>query len=148
MGTGGDTTTVRKADERIAAESIRRSLGERLSSWLRDHATPVNWIVSIVAAGLMLWAAFQWWERASDLASPCAAVGLSAGICNEVPEFLQGFQFVLAIFGIAAGVAAAALSLVQAILARKLTFMKYAVGLLLGSAVLWVAVYWYGRIFF
>jgi hypothetical protein len=66
-------------------------------------------------------------------------------LCDEVPEYLQSFQFVVAVLGIVAAVASAVLSVVQAILGRTLHIMRYAVGLVLAYAVLWIAAYWFGR---
>ena len=147
MGIRNNVTTVGEAHDRTAAQDARASVKNRLAAWLREHATQANWIVSLVAAGLMLWAAVEWWERAVDLTAPCAAVGLSSSLCDEVPEFLQGFQLVVAVLGIATTVTSAVLSVVQAILGRAVPMAKYVVGLVLASAVLWVASYWFGRIF-
>ena len=134
------------AQRRTAARDARASAKDSLLLWLRRHATQVNWLVSLVAAGLMLWAAVEWWLRAADLTAPCAAVGLSSGLCDEVPEYLQGFQFVVAVLGIAAAATSAVLSVVQAILGRTLHVMRYAVGLLLACGLIWVVAYWMGRI--
>jgi hypothetical protein len=95
----------------------------------------------------MLWAAVKWGERARELTRPCATRGLSLILCDEVPEYLQSFQFVVAVLGIVAAVASAVLSVVQAILGRTLHIMRYVVGLVLASAILWVATVWFGQIF-
>ncbi|MEA3275078.1 MAG: hypothetical protein U9Q81_07295 [Pseudomonadota bacterium] len=136
---------VETAHER-AAQGAQASTKDRLIAWLKEHATQVNWFLSLVGAGLMLWAAVQWGERASDLTRPCVAAELPPVLCGEVPEYLQRFQLVVAVLGIATAVTSAVLSVVQAILGRTLHIMRYAVGFVLATAVLWVAAYWFGRI--
>jgi hypothetical protein len=150
MGTR-DVTAVDSAVDEAGEQVVEPSaptLKARLASWVEANATLVNWAVSLAAAGLLLWAAVQWWETAGDLASPCEALGLQPAVCDEVPEFLQGSQFVVAMVGIAAALVAAVLSVVQAFLGRRLPVVKTVAGVLLGAAVLWFGIYWYGRLFY
>lgn len=139
-------TTVEMTQERTAQDA-RASAKNTLMAWQEEHATQVNWFLSLVSAGLMLWATVQWWDRAFALTRPCVTAELPTLFCGEVPEYLQGFQFVVAVLGIATAVTSALLSVAQAILGRTLPIMRYVVGLVLASAALWVAAYWFGRAF-
>lgn len=150
MGTR-EVTAVDDAGDQVAGHPEPASpptLKTRFASWVERNVTLVNWVVSLAAAGLLLWAAWQWWERAGDLASPCEALGLQPAVCDEVPEFLQGAQFVVALVGIAAAVVAALLTVAQGLLGRRLPVIKTVAGVLLGAAVLWFGIYWYGRLFY
>ena len=118
----------------------------RVRGWLKKYAIQVNWGVSLLSAGLLIWAAIQWGVRADHLLSPCRTLKVPLGACNETPEWLQGSQFVVAIIGIAAAVLAALLAVRQAFLRERLQILKYVGWAMLGSAAGWFALYWYGRI--
>ncbi len=140
-----EATAVGDAAEPVATETGPPALRDRLGAWLAANATVVNWVVSLVAAGLLLWAAVQWSGKATELTSPCQEAAVAPALCDEVPEFLQGAQFAVAMIGIAAAAVAAVLSLAQAFLGRRLPLVKWAAFVLLGATVVWFGIYWIGR---
>lgn len=120
----------------------------RWAAWVWDHARAVNRAISLLVAALLLLAGRQWFDRAIELNSPCVSVGLEPGVCTEVPDFLQGLQLVVALFGSAVIVVAAVLSVGQAFLNRRLPALGVATTILFGTAILWLGIYAFGRIAF
>ncbi len=135
---GADSSTDTQAAEDEAV--IDSGVGRLRTDWalLLKKATPwLDRVGSLVAAGLILFAAARWWDRALDLTDPCRRIrNLSLDVCSETPEFLQGLQFVLAIAGIAVAVLLAVLTLFQAVSGRRVPWLRTVVAVLavLGAA--------------
>ena len=113
------------------------------SSW-RTRPPWIDRVGSLVAGGLLLFAAVRWWYVALALTNPCRSSGLDQEVCSEPPEILQSLQFVIAIAGIAVAVVVAGLTLFQAISGRRVPWLRVAVAILAGLAVGWVLVYLIG----
>lgn len=114
------------------------------TDWATVYRTVTPWLNragSLVAAGLLLFAATEWWDRARELSEPCRTTGKSQAVCTEVPEFLQALQFVLAIAGIAVAVLLAVLTVYQAVSGRRVPRLRLVAAMLVGVGVAWVAVF-------
>jgi len=121
-------------------------VGTDWASVLKDATPWLDRMGSLVAAGLILVAAGRWWYLAHDLTDPCG--DLSAQVCNEVPEVLQGLQFVMAIAGIAVAVVLATLTLFQAVSGRRVRRLRTVVAVLAALGVAWAVVFVVGILFF
>jgi hypothetical protein len=118
------------------------------ASVLEDAPPWLNRAGSLVAAGLILFAAAAWWSRALDLSNPCGARELSQAVCDEVPEFLQWLQFVLAIAGIAVAVLLAGLTIFQAVSGRRVPRIRQVAAVLAVLGVAWGVVFVVGWLVF
>ena len=136
---GADSATDPVAPEdQAGTEPGTGRKGTDWASVLKDATPWLDRIGSLVAAGLILFAAARWWYRARDLTDPCRRVQeLSLEVCDEFPEFLQGLQFVLAIAGIAVAVLLAVLTLFQAVSGRRVPRLRTVVALLAVIGVAW-----------
>jgi len=136
---GADAATEPVAPEDPAGtEPGTGRVGTDWASVLKDATPWLDRVGSLVAAGLILFAAARWWYRALDLTDPCRRVrDLSLEVCQESPEFLQGLQFVLAIAGIAVAVLLAALTLFQAVSGRRVPRLRTVVALLAALGIAW-----------
>lgn len=146
---GADSSTGTEAPEDQAG--IGPGTGRVGTDWasVLDDAPPwLNRAGSLVAAGLILFAAAAWWSRALDLSNPCGARNLSQAVCDEVPEYLQWLQFVLAIAGIAVAVSLAGLTLFQAVSGRRVPRLRLVAAILAILGAAWVVVFVVGRLFF
>jgi hypothetical protein len=110
---------------------------------LRDHDGPYQ----LRRAGRLGWIGWARWYRAFELNNPCGGKKLSRAVCDEVPEFLQSLQFVLAIAGIAAAVLLAALMLFQAVSGRRVPRLRLVAAGLAVLGVAWGVVCVVGRLF-
>ena len=133
-------------EDQAGAKPGTGRVGTDWASVLKDATPWLDRVGSLVAAGLILFAAARWWYLARALSNPCG--DLSSDVCNAVPEILQGLQFVLAIAGIAVAVLLAALTLFQAVSGRRVSRLRTVVALLAVLGVAWGVVFLVGRWFF
>ncbi len=144
-GTDSPTDTEAEEDEAV----IDSGVGRLRTDWafLLKKATPwLDRVGSLVASGLILVAAARWWYLARDLTDPCG--DLSAQVCNEVPEVLQGLQFLLAIAGTAIAVVLATFTMFQAVSGRRVPRFRTVVAVLATLGMAWVVVFVTGIMFF
>lgn len=146
---GADSSTDTEAPkDQARTEPGTGRVGIDWASLLKDATPWLNRVGSLVAAGLILFTAFRWWDRARYLSNPCGSRDLALSVCDEVPEFLQNLQFVLAIAGIAVAVLLAGLTLFQAVSGRRVPRLRLVAGTLVVLGVVWGVVFVIGLLSF
>ena len=145
---GTDSSTETRAPEDHAERPDPRTPQTDWMSVLQNAAPWVNRVGALVAAGLMLFAAKAWWDRARDLSDPCGTTKLSRAVCDEVPEFLQSLQFALAIAGITVAVLLAGLMVFQAVSGRSVRRLRLVATTLAVLGLAWVVLFLVGWLLF
>ena len=126
----------------FATERLGPSVAERAEFWKRRLVR----VLALALALLILWGLWRWFGRAGDLREPCVEVPFPAGGCEQPPGVWRSGQFVLMLIGIPVGLTTAVLSGYAAVAGRRIRGLAPAALTYLGVLLLWIAMYWIGRL--